>query len=138
MPAVKMREPRTRMRRNIWKTSAPLIVFLLVGCSASEHQIEVLRKRAERGLPDAQTQLGLAYDSGEGVPKDPAIAAEWYRKAAEQGYAEAQHNLAVSYYHGEGVPKDFARAAEWFRKAAEQGYAAAQYNLGPDQRSGPE
>jgi TPR repeat protein len=38
------------------------------------------------GYADAQYNLALMYNNGEGVPQDYALAVEWYRKAAEQGY----------------------------------------------------
>ncbi|MEY4908882.1 MAG: hypothetical protein RL260_2600 [Pseudomonadota bacterium] len=49
---------------------------------------------AARGDARAQRSLGLMHERGEGVPRDPAAAAEWYRKAVAQGLASAQYNLA--------------------------------------------
>lgn len=85
---------------------------------------------AEQGNAKAQYNLGLMYDSGEGVPQSSAKALSWYRKAAAQGHPDAQFNLAVAYKNGDGVPKDMASAVEWYRKAAEQGDALAQLSLG--------
>ena len=85
---------------------------------------------AEQGLARAQTNLGLMYDNGEGVPENDAKALQWYRKAAEQGHAKAQYNIAIMYDNGSGIPEDNAKAAHWYRKAAEQGHVTAQYNLG--------
>ena len=51
------------------------------------------RPLAERGDSEAQFNLGVIYDNGEGVPQDYAEAVKWYRKAAEQGDAAAQSNL---------------------------------------------
>ena len=85
---------------------------------------------AEQGNAEAQFNLGLMYDNGQGVCQDYAQAVQWYRKAAEQGYAEAQFNLGVMYANGQGVRQDHAQAVQWFGKAAEQGLANAQYNLG--------
>ena len=48
---------------------------------------------AEQGNAAAQTNLGVMYDNGQGVPQDYAAAVRWYRLAAEQGYAAAQSNL---------------------------------------------
>jgi TPR repeat protein len=88
------------------------------------------RKAAEQGHAKAQYRLGLAYASGEGIPKDLAEAAIWYRKAADQGHLNAQYALAWAYSTGEGVPKDPSQAAVWYRCAAEKGLARAQYRLG--------
>ncbi len=106
----------------------PLILVLLVGCSQSP--MEQTRKAAEQGLAEAQVNLGNVYADGEGVPQDPAKAADWYRKAAEQGNASAQYSLSLMYGYGTGVPKDEAKAVEWIGQAAEQGNASAQYSLG--------
>ena len=89
-----------------------------------------LRKAAERGNVEAQSQLGSMYADGEGVEKDLAQAAAWFRRAAEQGYAEAQSELGGMYIHGNGVEKDPAHGAAWLRKAAEQGHTEAQGSLG--------
>ena len=82
------------------------------------------------GNSDAQHNLGVMYDNGQGVTQDYAAAMSWYRKAAEQDDAYAQTNLGFMYANGRGVPRDYAAAISWYRKAAEQGYAAAQFNLG--------
>lgn len=49
---------------------------------------------AARGDARAQRSLGLMHERGEGVPRDPVQAAEWYRKAIAQGLESAQFNLA--------------------------------------------
>jgi len=88
-----------------------------------------LRRSADQGLAEAQLQLGLLYDHGDGVPQDYAQAAGWYRKAALQNSADAEYNLGVLYERGEGVPQDYAQAADLYRRAATQGLASAQFNL---------
>ena len=79
---------------------------------------------------EAQYDLGLKYDTGEGVPEDDAEAVRWYRMAAEQGYAPAQYDLGLMYANGAGVPENYVRAYAWLNLAAAQGYAPAQYDLG--------
>ena len=85
---------------------------------------------AKQGDADSQYNLGVMYDTGQGVPQDDAEAVKWYRLAAAQGLAEAQYNLGLMYANGEGVPQDDAEALKWFRLAAAQGDAPAQFNLG--------
>ena len=46
---------------------------------------------AKRGNSDAQYNLGLMYDKGEGVAKDYKEAVRWYTLAAKQGIAIAQY-----------------------------------------------
>ena len=55
------------------------------------------RLAAEQGSADAQFNLGVSYDFGEGVEEDDEEAVRWYRLAAEQGHADAAYNLGVSY-----------------------------------------
>jgi len=52
-------------------------------------------KSAEQGLAQAQFNLGVRYDNGQGVPQDYKEAVKWYRKAAEQGDAKAQYFVRV-------------------------------------------
>ena len=51
------------------------------------------RKAAEQGDPDAQYNLGLMYDNGNGVQRNYAEALRWLRMAAKQGFADAQTAL---------------------------------------------
>ena len=110
-----------------------------------ETAYRLIKPLAEQGLPEAQFNLGLMYDKGQGVPQDYAEAVKWYRKAAEQGNAkavksyrkaaeqgnaEAQFNLGLMYDKRQGVPQNYAEAVKWYRRAAEQGFAEAQTNLG--------
>jgi TPR repeat protein len=85
---------------------------------------------AEQGNADAQGNLGLMYEKGDGVPQDYKTAVKWYKLAAKQGYASAQFNLGGMYEKGDGVPQDYKTAVKWWKLAAEQGYASAQNNLG--------
>ena len=96
----------------------------------SAQELADLRALAEQGDASAQINLGVKYDTGEGVPQDYVEAVRWFRLAAEQGDASAQINLGVMYDTGEGVPEDDVEAVRWFRLAAEQGDAKAQHKLG--------
>ena len=120
----------TRYRLSV--TAPILLIGLLWGVpvQAQWSLIDTLLTRAERGIADAQFNLAVRYDFGEGVSEDATEAARWYRLAAEQGHADAQFNLAVSYDFGEGVSEDATEAIRWYRLAAEQGHADAQFNLG--------
>ena len=88
------------------------------------------RPLAEQGNAVAQSNLGLLYQNGRGVPQDYVQARQWYEKAAAQGDAVAQHNLGLLYANGWGVPQDYVQARQWFEKAAVQRDAKAQHSLG--------
>jgi TPR repeat protein len=88
------------------------------------------RRLADQGDADAQFNLGVLYEKGQGVRQDYAAAASWYRKAADQGETSAESALAKMYFNGQGVPKDHAAAMSWVRKAADQGDVSGQVELG--------
>ena len=71
----------------------------------------------------------IAYEHGEGVPRNPVLAATLYCKGARQGDAEAQYNLGWMYANGRGVERDDRIAAFFFNAAAEQGLEVAQRML---------
>jgi TPR repeat protein len=93
-------------------------------------QFDGLRGLAEAGDPTAQTNLGVRYELGQGVPQDFAEAVRWYRRAAEQGFARAQTNLGYMYDEGRGVPQDWNAAREWYFAAAAQDDVRAINNIG--------
>ena len=97
---------------------------------AEAQDIGSLQTAAEQGDANAQFNLGLRYDDGDGVPENDRKAARWYRMAAEQGHAAAQFTLGAMYSGGRDVPENDQEAVKWYRMAAEQGHAAAQFDLG--------
>jgi hypothetical protein len=71
----------------------------------------------------------VAYEHGEGVPKDPIRASTLYCEAARSGDAEAQFSLGWMYANARGIARDDAVAASLFALAAEQGHSAARKAL---------
>ena len=104
------------------------VMILAVRLTATS-DLDSLKVAAEQGDADAQYNLGHMYDTGEGIPKNPAEAVRWYRMAAEQGLADAQNNLGRMYDTGEGVPEDYVQAYAWYNIAAAQGNETAKENL---------
>lgn len=82
-------------------------------------------------LADAPSLVAqaLAYEHGEGVPRDPLQAASLYCAAARGGDAEGQFGLGWMYANGRGVARDDAIAASLFALAADQGHDAARKAL---------
>ena len=97
---------------------------------SSHLDLKGLVKKANEGSPVAQFQLGLAYQFGQRVNKDPYEAIRWYRMAANSGEPGAQNNLAYLYETGPEGVKDLAEATKWYMRAAVSGNPTAQYNLG--------
>ena len=92
--------------------------------------LRLLRPLADQGNGEAQYDIGILYENGQGAPQNSATAAQWYRKAADQGYAAAQLKVSKMYEDGVGVGQDSATALLWLRRSAEQGNALAQAILG--------
>ncbi len=88
------------------------------------------RPLADKGVAEAQHNLGMMYRKGLGVPQDFAAARSWFEKAAAQRYVPSWMNLALIYREGLGVEQDYAEAGKWTLAAANKGNAEAQYNLG--------
>lgn len=87
------------------------------------------RAAADAGQAPAQFALGRLYRAGEGVPRDPALAAAWFRKAAMQDNPGAEFALASMFEAGAAEARDSTEAAQWCLKAAGHGYAPAEANL---------
>ena len=78
----------------------------------------------------------IAFEHGEGVPKDPLLAAALYCEAARAGDPEAQYALGWMYANGRGVPRDDDSARAMFALAARAGHQYAQRMLGSDDAPG--
>ncbi len=75
--------------------------------------------------PDLVAQA-VAYEHGEGVPKDLRKAALLYCEGARAGDADAMFGLGWMYANGRGVARSDAMAAFLFARAAAAGHAYAQ------------
>lgn len=93
-------------------------------------EVSQLQAKADAGDASAQTKLGKAYQDGNGVPQNDALAVKWFRKAADQGDARAENELGIRYRTGQGVNQNKEEAVRWYRKAAKHGSPEAMFNLG--------
>ncbi|HZE68849.1 MAG TPA: tetratricopeptide repeat protein [Pyrinomonadaceae bacterium] len=84
----------------------------------------------------AQSNLGVLYRDGRGVPRNEEEVVKLFRLAAGQGLSEGQYNLGVSYDEARGVTRNYAEAVKWYQLAAAQGMAQAQYNLAASYANG--
>lgn len=92
--------------------------------------LPLLETDARAGDREAAHALGMLYLNGDGVARNPAMAAGWFRRAAEAGDAGAAYNLANAYRLGLGLQKDLDHALHWYERAADGGSAEAAYTLG--------
>ncbi len=105
------------------------LLLLLPGLVLAETAIEQVKREAALGNAQAQYELGLMFATGNGVPQDPGVAAQWLIKSARQGDARAQYQLGLIYDQGKGIPPDPAQASLWYQQAAHQNHLNAQFAL---------
>lgn len=102
---------------------------VLAKVSNPEEKFSKLRKEAEAGNAEAQTNLGWIYSNGHGTTQNYPEAIKWYRLAAAQGNAIAQLTLGKMYSGGQGVEQDHVRGQMWLSIAAAKGNGEAQQLL---------
>ena len=84
---------------------------------------------AQAGADAPELKEAVAYEHGEGVPKDTSRAAHLYCRLAREFNAEAQFNLGWMYANGRGVARDEGAAAALFASAASLGHPQANHVL---------
>jgi hypothetical protein len=98
-----------------------LLVLAAAICADATAQTQATREVVARAT---------AYEHGEGVAKDPKLAALLYCEAARSGDPDAQYGLGWMYANGRGVARDDRMAAGLFALAAAQRHEHAQRMLG--------
>jgi Sel1 repeat len=63
----------------------------------------LFQNAANHGDPEAEYNLGLMYDEGQGVAKNELLAKEWLRKAVAGGNNDAQQRLAFVEQESSGI-----------------------------------
>ena len=109
-----------------------------IACAALGQEIS---KSSDNEATAALVAKAVAFEHGEGVPKDPLTAIALYCVAARAGNAEAQFNLGWMFANGRGIERDDAIASSFFALAAKAGHVYAEKMLahvGPSQGELPE
>lgn len=98
-----------------------------------EMATEWFRRALRFRHPRAQTLLGLAYLSGDGIEPNREEGLRLLKLAADQGYADAQYELAQA-WHTQHVFQKQSMAL--FESAAHHGHLRAQVRLGELYKAG--
>ncbi len=85
---------------------------------------------AQNGHADAQFEVALAYENGDGVDVNLEEARRYYEAAANQNHRLALNNLGAMYAEGQGGTRDLQAAAHFYWRAATLGNPVAANNLG--------
>ncbi len=91
--------------------------------------LDLARKAADKGEPQAFTLAGRIYEEGLGVAPNAPLAAKWFARGAELGDTEAMFAYGVMLAEGKGIAKDRTAAAKMFQAAAARKHPLANYNL---------
>ena len=125
---------RAAGRKNCQPKSVRMLAdcyFTGLGCPRDRKKaVELLKRAAGAGEPEALAKLGFLYEYGHEVKADPAQANEYYRKAAEAGHPMAQFKYAEAQAEGAFPGKNINDAMVWYRKSADGGCAQALFKLG--------
>ncbi len=84
-----------------------------------------LTKAAELGLPQAQYELALLYDTGDKIKEDRDQALFWMKKAADSGFVEAEYAYGVYLDRGYKAGEGISQALLYYEKAANKGHQRA-------------
>ncbi len=94
--------------------------------------LNLVRKSAYVGFPEAQYELGQTYEKynfwGVNPVYSPKKCVYWYTKASEQDFAAAYNNLGYLYEKGEGASQNIAKALDCYTKAGLLGYSYGKKN----------
>ena len=90
----------------------------------------LLKSAADDGYLPAQTQLGVLFQQGLGIPADAAKAVRCWVWASKKGNADASYRLGMAARHGVGIRQDQREAARYLSKAAADRHTNAELELG--------
>jgi hypothetical protein len=120
------------MRIALIATAALALLAATPACGQPADLAQRLERLARAGNPEAAYHLGMLYNNGIGVPRDPQRAFAQFRIAAEGGDPLGAYKLGCYYsgqFGGEAVAPDEAQALRWKLVAARAGYSLAQLDV---------
>lgn len=89
----------------------------------------------DAGNDAALTALAALHTTGQGVPKDLALAFRFYLRAARIGNVDAKSYVGFALLTGTGTEADVATARFWLTEAKDAGDRAALLNLARSHRA---
>lgn len=106
-----------------------IVILFAATVSAQMRDIKGTIEKAKAGDPEAQYNLGISYETGDGLKQDLAQAVGWYEKAVANGNPGACYRLGLLYEFGQGVAADPDKALTLYEKAGLGGSVDAQMKL---------
>lgn len=91
----------------------------------NEKVVQIIQQFADKGNPEAEAYLALAYQEGIGVSRNMAKAVELFKLSASKGNPFGKIGLASLYFSGDSLPRSYSRSILLYEEAL----AAAKENL---------
>jgi hypothetical protein len=101
-----------------------------------ETAFDIWMPLAEKGNAEAQYNIAIMNEHGEGIPQNHTLAHEWMKKAADQHHPMAQYYLGIYLSNGIGVSVDKTSFHHWVVKSAENGVIPAQREVALNYKEG--
>ncbi|QIM51355.1 transglycosylase SLT domain-containing protein [Hydrogenophaga crocea] len=96
------------------RRTLPALAIGLGACAGAAQAVQPV----DGALRQQWREQAIAYEHGEGVPRDAAQAVRLYCQAALAGDAVSAFNLGWMHANGRGLSRNDALAAHWFARAA--------------------
>jgi len=138
-PSPQSEQPPLPATRRLAEAGDPKAQFSLGFCFASEgsapdylQAAQWYQKAADQSHALAQFNLGVMYDRGQGILRDPVQSMMWIGKAAQLGDAGAQYMLGMRRNRlslaeaPEAALESRIEAYKWLQLAAAQGYGGSE------------
>lgn len=87
-------------------------LFATISSESPKYDFSRIQDLAQKGNPEAQFELGHAYEHGQNVERNIEKAIIWYEKAAVANFAPALLWMSLIYRNGEYVERDLKRSIQ--------------------------
>lgn len=95
-----------------------------------ENAMKFYTRACDNGIEIGCANMGMMYEKGLGVSKNPAKALDIYKTSCNNGGALGCYNLATAYRKGEIVAQDYAIAYSAYTSACEKEDVPSCANIG--------
>jgi len=92
--------------------------------------LQILTEASQGGSADAGYLLGIMYEEGWGIEKDPKLAITFFKAGAIQKHVPSMARVADAYRDGYAVDKDVEKSIDMIKGAATGGHVASMTKLG--------
>jgi TPR repeat protein len=116
-------------QRNI-KACYTLSTFYFKGQCDLDQDIEsgllLLKFTAKNGFIQAQLDMAIRYQYGNGVQQDIQKCIKYYEMACDGDSGEAEYELAMRHLLGNNIPQDYLKGYDLMKRANDKGYSEAR------------